>query len=64
MAHTDKTRPEWVQLMDPTNRGWLKEHRVRGRRLTHLLWEQDKPGSIPGYPTGASRKTIGYLTHS
>lgn len=26
MAHTDKTRPEWVQLMDPTNRGWLKEY--------------------------------------
>lgn len=25
MAHTDKTRPEWVQLHDPANRGWIKE---------------------------------------
>ena len=25
MSDTDKTRPEWVQVKDPTNRGWLEE---------------------------------------
>jgi hypothetical protein len=26
VSHTDKTRPFWVQLMDPYNRGWKTEH--------------------------------------
>jgi hypothetical protein len=26
VAKTDKTRPVWVQMLDPTNRGWLEEH--------------------------------------
>lgn len=25
MSHTDKTRPDWVQVTDPHNKGWLTE---------------------------------------
>lgn len=25
MSHTDKTRPAWVQIKDPDNRGWARE---------------------------------------
>lgn len=28
MSDTDKTRPEWVQLFDPYNKGWLQEHHI------------------------------------
>lgn len=26
MSDTDKTRPMWVQMLDPYNKGWLEEH--------------------------------------
>lgn len=26
MSDTDKTRPVWVQMLDPYNKGWLEEH--------------------------------------
>lgn len=32
MAHTDKTRPEWVQINDPHNKGWRNEsHHCYGK---------------------------------
>lgn len=26
MSHTDKTRPYWVQILDPVNKGWIQEY--------------------------------------
>lgn len=31
MSRTDKTRPVWVQVMDPHNRGWLEVHHSHDR---------------------------------
>lgn len=31
MSDTDKTRPTWVQMLDPHNRGWATEHHDHSR---------------------------------
>lgn len=42
MSHTDKTRPGWVQLADPHNKGWLEEWHDHGKGGCDLPATLDK----------------------